>query len=120
MRSIVSILFIGLILSCSPIRVSVDYDKQVDFSKYKTYNYYSEMVTGLSELDNNRLMNGFDDVMTSKGLSLSSDPDFYVNISSGEYDNPNTGGVGVSDLPTAAANRTIERYARLGQRQHQT
>lgn len=96
MRSILSLLGVLLFISCSPVRVSYDYDKQVDFSKYKTYNYYADLDTGLNELDNNRLMNSFDDVMTSKGFSLSSEPDFYVNIRSEAYDSPNTGGVGVA------------------------
>ncbi len=96
MRLIFPVLGFFLIVSCSTVRVSYDYDKQVDFSRYKTYNYYSDMVTGLSELDNNRLMNSFDDLMSAKGLSISADPDFYVNVRSEEYDNPNAGGVGVS------------------------
>ena len=36
------ILFTAVILlsACSAIKVTTDYDTQVDFTKYKTYQYY--------------------------------------------------------------------------------
>ena len=96
MRYLFILLALILMYSCNPIRVTMDYDKAVDFSKFNSYNYYSNMETGLNDLDENRLLNAFDDIMSSKGLSLSSDPDFFIDISSEEYDTPNRGGVGIS------------------------
>lgn len=86
-----------LVSSCSSVRVNYDYDKQIDFSSYKTYNYYSDLETGLSDLDSKRLLNILDDALQSKGLSLSENPDFYINIQSSEYENVqrNTVGVGL-------------------------
>ena len=48
---------IVVISSCSPIYVNYDYEKGIDFKKYITYNYYSDLETGLSELDTKRLLN---------------------------------------------------------------
>ena len=92
---IVRLLLLIFLASCATVNVNYDYDRTADFSEYKTYNYYSDLETGLSELDTRRLLNIFDEVMASKGMSLSSDPDFFVNITSYEFENPSGGNVGV-------------------------
>ena len=91
------ILLLLLITSCVTIHVNYDYDKQTNFSKYKTYNYYSDLETGLSELDTKRLLNILDAKMEAKGFSLSETPDFFINIQSSEYQKAqrNTVGVGL-------------------------
>jgi hypothetical protein len=83
------------ISSCAPIYVNYDYEKNADFSQYKTYNYYSNIETGLSELDSKRLMDVLDTEMKTKGFSLSETPDFYVNIKSQEYQGVQQSSVGV-------------------------
>ena len=85
-----------LLSSCSLMKVSYDYERTLDFSQYKTYNYYSDIDSGLSDLDHDRLLNKFDDAMKERGLTLSSSPDFYVNISSQELEKQQSTGVGVS------------------------
>ena len=97
MKFIKNIAVVLLICSCASVRVDYDFDRKTDFSEYKTYNYYSDLETGLTALDSKRLLNVFDDVMNAKGLSLSESPDFYVNIQSSEYEShqQNTVGVGI-------------------------
>lgn len=95
MRSIVAIILLIFITSCAPIYVNYDYEKSVDFNQYKTYNYYSNVETGLSELDSKRLINILDAEMKNKGLILSESPDFYVNIKSQEFQNVQQSSVGV-------------------------
>lgn len=91
------ILAVLLFTSCAPIRVSYDYDKGTDFSKYKTYNYYSDMKTGLSELDTKRFLESLDAKLESLGILFSETPDFYIDIKSSSYQSPqrNTVGVGL-------------------------
>lgn len=86
-----------LILSCASVRVNYDYEKATDFTQYKTYNYYPDMETGLSELDSKRFFDIMDVHLQQKGLQLSDTPDFYINIKSSEYEETqqNTVGVGV-------------------------
>jgi hypothetical protein len=69
----------------------------VDFRHYKTYNYYSNVDTGLSELDSKRFMKVLDNEMKINGFSLSETPDFYINIKSQEFQGvqQNTVGVGI-------------------------
>ncbi|MDD7886406.1 DUF4136 domain-containing protein [Flavivirga sp. 57AJ16] len=95
MRSLKIILFALLVIGCAPIRVSYDYDKTVQFDHYKTYNYYSDINTGLSELDTKRLLNAIDTKMTTKGFSLSDTPDFFIDIKSSEYREAQRSSVGV-------------------------
>ena len=85
------------VISCAPIYVNYDYEKGTDFRKYKTYNYYSDMKTGLSELDTKRLLDALDLKMQEKGFVLSDTPDFFIDIKSSEFQaaRRNTVGVGV-------------------------
>lgn len=95
MKKILVLFLIVTISSCAPIYVNYDYERGADFNKYKTYNYYSDLETGLSELDTKRLLNVFDEQMQTKGFSLSETPDFYVNIVSSQYEAANRNAVGV-------------------------
>lgn len=86
---------IVLMTSCAPIYVNYDYEKQHDFTKYKTYNYYSDLETGLSELDTKRLLNAMDEALKVKGFTLSSTPDLFINITSSEFQESQNSTVGV-------------------------
>ncbi len=88
-------LLLVLVASCAPIYVTYDYDKKTDFSKYKTYNYYADLETGLSELDTNRLLDALDEVLGAKGFMLSENPDFFINITSTEFHEGQRSTVGV-------------------------
>ncbi|WP_298339421.1 DUF4136 domain-containing protein [uncultured Algibacter sp.] len=84
-----------IIVSCAPIHVNYDYDKAVNFNNYKTYQYYADMETGLSELDTKRLLDAIDAKMKVKGFSISETPDFFIDIKSAEYQEPQSQSVGV-------------------------
>ena len=86
-----------VIVSCAPIRVNYDFDKSTDFTKYKTYNYYADMKTGLSDLDTKRFLDALDYKMQARGFSLAKEPDFFIDIKSSEFQTAqrNTVGVGV-------------------------
>ena len=93
-----ALLLFGLslvIFSCSTVRVDYDYEKRTDFSAYKTYNYYLDMNTGLSELDSNRLRNALNDGLEIKGLKMSDSPDFLINIKSNTFQEARNNNVGV-------------------------
>lgn len=85
MKNIAVLVWIALITSCSPIYVNYDYDKGTDFSRYKTYNYYSDMKPGLTELDTKRLLDALDNEMSMNGFVLAENPDFFIDIKSSEF-----------------------------------
>ena len=97
MKYLKTLLLTVLIISCAPIHVNYDFDKGTDFSKYKTYNYYANMKTGLSELDTKRFLNALDTKMQAKGFRLAEKPDFFIDIKSSEFQEAqrNTVGVGL-------------------------
>jgi len=86
---------IVLVTSCAPIYVNFDYEKQHDFTKYKTYNYYSDIETGFSELDTKRLLYAMDEALKAKGFTLSSTPDFFINITSSDLQESQNSALGV-------------------------
>lgn len=88
------ILFV-FVSSCSSVRVNFDYEPTTNFSHYKTYNYYSDMQMGMSELDAKRFLDILDAQLKQKGLELSATPDFFIDIKSSEYQNPQRSAVGV-------------------------
>ncbi|MCX7547893.1 DUF4136 domain-containing protein [Xanthomarina sp. F1114] len=97
MKKLASIFFLFICLSCG-VSVNFDYDKTTDFSKYKSYSYFTNMNTGLSEFDSKRLFKALDDAMASRGFILSVNSDFIINIKSSTYEdayNNSSLGVGV-------------------------
>ncbi|NDV43726.1 DUF4136 domain-containing protein [Flagellimonas sediminis] len=95
MRFVYSFLLVFLLLSCTSVRVNYDYDKDIDLSNYTTYNYYSDMHTGLSQLDEKRLIRILDSTMSIRGYRLAEEPDFFVNILSNEFQGAPSSSVGV-------------------------
>lgn len=89
-----SVLFLS---ACSTQTVTVDYDRDQDFSRIK--NYAVELTPGsLGELDGARLKQSLTQELASKGLTESSDPDLIINIVPEEFISKNqnsTVGVGV-------------------------
>ena len=95
MKILSSLLLIILVVSCAPIRVNYDFEKGTDFNKYKTYSYYGDMETGLSELDTKRFLDALDAKMAVKGFTFSETPDFLVDIKSNEYQEVQRNNVGI-------------------------
>lgn len=95
MKKIIALLVFTAMLSCAPIYVNYDYEKGTDFTQYKTYNYYAQMQTGLSELDTKRLMNALDANLQSRGFTISETPDFFIDIKSSEFHGAQRSNVGV-------------------------
>lgn len=97
MKNLLILTFILGAMSCAPIRVNYDYDKGTNFTKYKTYNYYSDMKTGLSELDTKRFLEALDAKLESLGIRFSETPDFFIDIKSSTFQpaQRNTVGVGL-------------------------
>ena len=89
------VLTLVLSASCSTVNVNYDYDKTTDFSEYKTYNYFSDMQTGMSELDTKRLVNALDTKLQSLGFELTENASFYIDIKSSEFQEAQRSTVGV-------------------------
>lgn len=95
MKYVSTLLVFLFVLSCAPIRVNYDFEKTTDFKTYKTYNYYANVNTGLSELDTKRLLDALDNALQTNGYTLSQTPDFFIDIKSSEYQEAARNNVGV-------------------------
>lgn len=95
MQRFLVILLLFSFMSCAPIYVNYDYDKAVDFSKYKTYQYFGDMETGLSELDTKRLLDAMDAKLKANGFLISENADFLIDIKSTDFRNAQRETVGV-------------------------
>ncbi|MEH6765406.1 MAG: DUF4136 domain-containing protein [Aequorivita antarctica] len=84
------------LVSCGAT-VAVDFDKQVDFSKYTTYNYFPTIDSGLNELDDNRIIQITDSLMQQRGFVMSETPQLYINFYARESisSSRNTIGIGI-------------------------
>ncbi|MFX0555350.1 DUF4136 domain-containing protein [Maribacter sp. CXY002] len=95
MKKLFSIAFITVLLSCSATKVNYDYDKSTDFSSYNTYNYFNDLETGFSELDEKRFLNAVAITLQSKGLKFSEEPDIFIDIKSTVYRSRSNNSVGL-------------------------
>ena len=95
MKRVIMIVFLLGLISCAPIRVNYDYDQETNFSTYKTYNYYSDMKTGLSELDTKRFLEALDAKLETLGITYSETPDFFIDIKSATFQSNQQSSVGV-------------------------
>jgi hypothetical protein len=79
---IISAFILLLLSSCSTVRVNSDYDKNVNFSQYKTYAFQKSGVdkVQISDLDKKRILRAIDFEMTKKGFTKSETPDLLINI----------------------------------------
>ncbi len=88
-KTIKFLLLLLVFASCSSIRVNTDFDKNVNFSEFKTYAYYKTGIdkVDLSDLDKKRILRSVDEVMSAKGYTKSETPDVLVTFFTKEREN---------------------------------
>lgn len=79
-KVILPVILVIVMAGCTGIKVSTDYDRKVDFSKYKTFNFSKEVdrVT-LNDLNRRRLKDAITREMEAKGFQIAATPDVLVN-----------------------------------------
>lgn len=91
------LLFLALIMACSSPKVVYDYDTAVDFSQFKTYDFFEDAGEGLNELDKKRIMTAIAEKLAAKGMQRQTQPQIYIHILSKQVavEDRNTVGVGI-------------------------
>jgi len=76
------ILFVAVIFaSCSSVKVAYDYDKQVDFTKFKTYAFTEEVAKlPIDDLNRGRLITAVETELAGKGFTKSDNPDVLIDL----------------------------------------
>ncbi|TYB73895.1 DUF4136 domain-containing protein [Bizionia saleffrena] len=95
MKFIKLLLLCVFLCSCSAIQVTSDYEKTATFSEYKTYNYFSNIESGLNELDDKRLIIAITKSLSKQGLSVSETPDFLIDFKMSQHQEAPRNNVGV-------------------------
>ena len=77
-----SFVIVLFLMSCSSVRVTTDYDSQVNFEEYKTFAFYKKGIdkAPISDLDKKRIMRAIESEMLAKGFKKSNNPDLLVSI----------------------------------------
>ena len=73
---------LAMLGSCVSVRTMADYDKQANFSNYKTYAFYKPGIdkAEISDLDKKRILRAIEAEMAAKGFTKSETPDVLVSI----------------------------------------
>jgi hypothetical protein len=92
-----SALIITIFLSACGATFTVDYESEKDFSDYTSYAFYNDIASGLSRLDDKRIMAAIDKSFQDRGFMKTDYCRFYVNFYASEYlsESRNTLGIGI-------------------------
>ena len=81
MKYLLFIVMVISITSCSSVKVAYDYDKQADFTKYKTYAFTENVAKlGVDELNRGRLVSAVEAELAAKGFTKSDNPDVLIDM----------------------------------------
>ena len=81
MKKLLLIPVLFLFVACSSVKVACDYDKQADFTKYKTYSISEEtMKMGVNQLNRDRIISAVENEMAAKGFTKAENGDIILDI----------------------------------------
>ena len=84
------------ITACNAPQAVYDYDQDVNFQQYSTYALFPDFRSGLSQLDESRLIESLETALRQKGISSSTtDPSIYVNVYTEQFQQDNRSRVGL-------------------------
>ncbi len=95
MKVLKIILLVLLVSGCNAPQAVYDYDQNVPFGNLTTYQIYPDLVTNLSQLDEQRLLTVLQEEMANEGFSLSENPQIYVNFYASEYETASQNNLGI-------------------------
>ncbi|TPN86718.1 DUF4136 domain-containing protein [Aquimarina algicola] len=89
--SLLSLILIITLSSCSSVRVASDYDKQTNFNGYRSFAFFKPGIdkAEISDLDKKRILRAIEAGMASKGFYKSENPDMLVSIFTTTRENVN-------------------------------
>lgn len=81
MKHVLFIVMVLIMASCSSVKVAYDYDKQADFTKYKTYAFTEDVAKlAVDELNRGRIISAVETELAAKGFTKSDNPDVLIDI----------------------------------------
>lgn len=91
MKKAAYLLFFATLISCGSLRVSSDYDQNVDFSTYNSYAFFKPGIdkVEISDLDKRRILKALENALQSKGFQASETPGLLVSFQTQAKENIN-------------------------------
>ena len=91
------ILIIFIVLSSCGASIAIDYDRGIDFSDFTSYQFYSDIASGVNELETKRIMKAIETSLENREFTRTDYCRFYINFYVSEYvtESRNTLGIGV-------------------------
>jgi len=91
MKKAAYLLFFATLISCGSLRVSSDYDQNVDISTYNSYAFFKPGIdkVEISDLDKRRILNALENALQSKGFQASETPGLLVSFQTQAKENIN-------------------------------
>ena len=82
LKPILMFLLVGLLASCSSVRVATDYDQSANFNDYNTFAFFKPGIdqAEISDLDKKRILRAIESELMSKGFTKSENPSMLVSI----------------------------------------
>ena len=82
MKQVITLFLILAFAACGSLKVSYDYDKQADFSKYKTYKFSEESLKlPIQQLNRDRIITAVESELAAKGFTKAeSNADMLVDL----------------------------------------
>lgn len=79
---VLPLLLFTFLTSCISVRVATDYDREANFTAYKSYAFYKTGIdqAQISDLDKKRILTAIEAEMSRMGYVKSQNPDLLVNI----------------------------------------
>ncbi len=76
------VLLLFVFASCSTVRVASDYDKEANFSTYKSFAFYKPGIdkTKVNDIDKKRILRAIENNLLAKGFNKAETPDLLVSI----------------------------------------
>ena len=90
-KRILLLLGIMSLMSCSSVRVAIDYDKEVDFKLYTSFAFFKPGIdeAKISDLDKKRILRAIERELEAKGMFKVSNPDLLISIFTETRENVN-------------------------------
>ena len=81
-KLLTAILLLSVVTSCSSVKVAADYDKNVNFSEFKTFAFFKPGIdkAEITDLDKRRILRAIEAELMAKGYTKSETPDLLVSI----------------------------------------
>lgn len=95
MKVLKIIFIVAFFSACNAPQAVYDYDRNVGFANINTYEIYPDLVTNLSQLDEQRLLIVLHEELRDEGFALSENPQIYVNFYASEYETPSSNSLGI-------------------------